>query len=272
MKAKVVTMNKTLASELLAKNIKNRKFKQTTLKSYVDQMNSGRWKNNGEPIIIDVNGFIKDGQHRLMAVTKTDFKYIVPIIYDVETDVMDTIDTGTNRSASDVLYLNGFKYSALISSISKKILAYRRNLTLEASGYSTKVYFSNSVILDFATKEQENIYSIIRSCESIYAKNTSTFSLSDFVFYAYALGFESPKEEHYEFLKHLAGIKIDESDAPSYVRNLTLNHKKNKTKINKDYLFALIIKSFNSFCLGNPPVRYVKWNSNNEFPKAIELN
>jgi hypothetical protein len=272
MKAQIVKLNKTLAKELLAKNNRNRKVKENTLNSYISQMLNGLWKENGEPIIIDSNGVVKDGQHRLLAVVKTDYSYNVPLITNVSPDVMDTIDTGTNRSAGDVLHLNGFKYSSLLSAAIKKILAYNHNLSLSRTGYQTKRYFTNSVILEFASKHEDELYEIVRNCESLYVKNNSVFAHAEFILFAYVIGGLKPNEQHYDFLKHLAGVKVDEGDATSYIRNLLIKAKTQKTSLNKTWILALVIKSYNSYCIGNPQVKYLKHDMKREFPKPIELN
>ena len=164
MKATIVTITQELAKDYLSRNRQNRKVKKNTLNFYKNQMRDGKWKENGEPIIIDVNGVIKDGQHRLMAVAETGYAYRVPVISGISTDVMDTIDTGTNRTASDILELEGFKYASLLASFIKIILS----KSLASGNSSAKhVNVSNSDILKFAESKKEYLELISKEASLI---------------------------------------------------------------------------------------------------------
>ena len=78
---------------------------------------------NGESIVFDKYGILKDGQHRLNGIVATGKSYHICVVRGVEPDVMSTIDTGKSRTPGDVLYLNGFqnanKVAALIVVIKK---------------------------------------------------------------------------------------------------------------------------------------------------------
>ena len=140
MKATVITLTPQLAKDYLARNIENRKVNKTNLNFCINQMINGKWKENGEPIIIDANGVIKDGQHRLIACIEAKYSFRVPVISNVDPNVMDTIDTGRNRTASDVLHLEGFKYCSLVASSIKTILLGR-----SSGDSSKKINISNNL-------------------------------------------------------------------------------------------------------------------------------
>ena len=134
MKAEIIYLNPSKAKELLSMNIGNRNKKSNVKKFYVKQMKEGSWKENGEPIIVDTSGIVKDGQHRLLAVIESGHSYNVPLITGVDPNVMDTIDTGSNRSLSDVLNLNGFLYPSNLSALVKAIINYDRQNKPESRG------------------------------------------------------------------------------------------------------------------------------------------
>ena len=62
---------------------------------------------------------LTDGQHRLMALLNPGKSYHIPVVKGVNVKSMATCDTGKNRSASDVLSINGFKNASLLSSLIK---------------------------------------------------------------------------------------------------------------------------------------------------------
>ena len=104
MESIVITLTPEIAKRYLSKNKKNRSM-SSKVHLYAEDMKAGRWKENGESIIIDKNGVVKDGQHRLSATIISQHEWMVPIVTGVEPSVMDTIDTGKNRSLSDILKL-----------------------------------------------------------------------------------------------------------------------------------------------------------------------
>ena len=163
MKAEILRITPELAKQLLSKNTKNRSVKEHTVNFYKDQMTSGKWKENGESIIIDVNGVIKDGQHRLLAVSKTGFSYIAPVITEVSYDVMDTIDTGTNRSCADIFKLEGLSYPTYLAALCKSIL---KNAYNHHSSHSSKI--SNSDALLLAKENKDELYRVIEISKYIY--------------------------------------------------------------------------------------------------------
>ena len=109
MKASVVEMTPELAASLLERNTRNRNPKKGHVENLAHQMAEGLWKENGEAIIVDKNGDLSDGQHRLKACLLSGKSFRVVLVQGVEPTVMDTIDTGSNRSLKDMLQLEGFK-------------------------------------------------------------------------------------------------------------------------------------------------------------------
>ncbi len=67
----------------------------------------GHWKVNGETIIFDRNGHLKDGQHRLAACAETGISIDTAVAFGVEPDVFDTIGRCKPRSVIDDLGLDG---------------------------------------------------------------------------------------------------------------------------------------------------------------------
>lgn len=271
MKAKIVKLNKEKAKEILSRNINNRRIKESSKSGYSFQMSNGLWKENGEPIIIDKNGVVKDGQHRLLAVINSDYEYKVPLIYDVEPDVMDTIDTGVNRTAGDVLHLNGFKCSNQIAAISKSIILYKNQHSQDKGGWRRVHNLTNSVILKFAKENKELLSTIFKIANNTNSTGVKAFSSTELSFYLYVVSLGYPNEIHKLFIKHLVGAIVSENDAPSYVRNLVLKSKAQKVRLNRNYILAMVIKSFNLFANGNPAIRYIKYDLKSAMPKPIQL-
>jgi hypothetical protein len=89
-------------------------------------MVEGRWRFNGAPIVIDADGALIDGQHRLEALAATDVKLPFLVVVGVDPVVFETIDDGAKRSVADVLGIEGRKNTALLASVANGMLRYER--------------------------------------------------------------------------------------------------------------------------------------------------
>lgn len=121
-KSKIIRVNTTFASTVLSKlNNSNRPLSNGVAKLYANEMLRGQWKCNGEPLIFSIdeegNEHLISGQHRLQglllanqAVQKgeewpeSQLEWDAVIIYGVQHDTADTVDTGKSRNHSDVLF------------------------------------------------------------------------------------------------------------------------------------------------------------------------
>lgn len=265
MKAQIKLITPQYAKELLKMNVGNRRLK-TVKNSYVGQMLNGEWKENGEPIIIDVNGFIKDGQHRLTACIEANFSWHCPIITDVNPDVMDTIDTGANRSFNDVLQLNGYTDCSILAGVTRAICSYKdgRNGLVKSSGISKsgyKTYFSNNKGLSYVNENKDDLHRLVRICSTVYkSQKIKAISAKDLGLILYAISDYNIKQIHVDFLKNISGAIVNENSCTSWVYKKLLTAKLNKTSINSDWKFQAIIKAWNIFSTGDYAVNHLRVN------------
>ena len=274
MEAQIMKITPLIAKELLLQNKNNRKIKEKRIDFYVDQMKKGLWKENGEGFIIDCNGCVKNGQHRLLAVIKANFSYKAPVITGVNPDVMDTIDTGSNRSFADVLTLNGFQNVNTVSAIVFKIHKWgiTRN-ALQIGGKSGKGQLSNSAALEYTYANIKMIEKLIKSLRPYYIKSNKSFSFSDIMFIQYLISNNGTKitETTIEYCKMLMGIIVVEGNSGSYIHSIKSKAKNSKTTLNPEWLLAIVIKGWNNFVCGDPKVNFLKWESRFSFPKVIKI-
>lgn len=106
-RAEFETITPEIAWDLLNNhNKKNRTIRATTVEMYMRDIKNGNWEENGDPIQIDSNGNIKNGQHRLMAVYKANIPVKFLVVRGVDPNV-NAFDVGAKRSVSDVMKLSG---------------------------------------------------------------------------------------------------------------------------------------------------------------------
>jgi hypothetical protein len=108
-------------------NITNRPFDLKLAQKWALEIIRGKWKLNGETIIIDKKAMIHDGQHRLVGLilaetmrqknkefwsdawkTPCVLESVVIVGVDHDDDTINTINTGSPRTLSDVIYRTEF--------------------------------------------------------------------------------------------------------------------------------------------------------------------
>jgi hypothetical protein len=82
-----------------------RKLKPAKVAEFMRKMKEGEWKLlASDPICIDVNGKLCNGQHRLEAVYQLEKGQDFYVAYDVDPDTYDVMDRGTRRTTADMLF------------------------------------------------------------------------------------------------------------------------------------------------------------------------
>lgn len=106
-----MVITKDIADSMLARNTKNyRKVNWNIVHKYARTMEQGLWKHNGEPIIFDENGLLKDGQHRLLAVLESGVPVKMLVVKGVDRDI-NTFDEGGGRTAAQRAKAEGLALS-----------------------------------------------------------------------------------------------------------------------------------------------------------------
>lgn len=105
---RVVNMTPPLAEQLLEKSHpRQRPAKPRKIAVFASDMAAGRWMLNGEPIIVDEDGYTCNGRNRLLAVLKSQATVRMVICYGAPRASVVTMDTGTSRNVNDAAHFLG---------------------------------------------------------------------------------------------------------------------------------------------------------------------
>jgi hypothetical protein len=126
----VETITPAIAEKWLANNPSNRKLKEAAVEAYTAQMRADRWLLNGEALVFDISGALLNGQHRLTACVKAGASFSTVVVRGVERSAFTTMDTGSRRSANDVLGMQGFANVNPLASTARTVINYRRGSPL----------------------------------------------------------------------------------------------------------------------------------------------
>lgn len=98
----VVELSPALAHFLLGRNKINRRRRGTRINTYANDMAGGRWALTGEPIIIDSEGNLIGGQHRLYACIESGASFRTLVVWGVDPSVRKSLDSGLAQTLGDV--------------------------------------------------------------------------------------------------------------------------------------------------------------------------
>lgn len=103
--SETVTLTPAMAEEWLTRNTHNRVIRNGRIEELVGAIVRGEWFLNGDAIRFAIDGSLLDGQHRLWAVVLADIPIETMVVWDLQPESQDTMDTGTRRNLGDVLRL-----------------------------------------------------------------------------------------------------------------------------------------------------------------------
>jgi len=270
----LVYITPEIAEHYLSYNTQNRKESGSSINFLTQQMNKGLFIENGESIVFDKNMKLTDGQHRLMAIIKSGKSYHIPVVKGVNIKSMATYDTGKNRSAADVLSINGFKNANLLSTFIKLINKYEKNGSKASKplSYSRDEQLTNQQILNYCKDNYDWLYRIILDVTNIYVKSEiKVISKSYFCYMVYMIGGKNPDQMVYEFMKNIYGLNRTQDTATSYLYSKLYKSKVNKEPLGFYWVLGMTIKAWNYFIDGNPSVRFFRFSTEQELPK-ININ
>jgi len=269
----MVYVTPEVAKNLLRYNTKNRNTAENNKKFLTKEMKNGRFIENGESIVFDKNGVLLDGQHRLLSIITSGNSYFIPIVRGVEPNAMATFDTGKNRTAADILTLNGFKQGVNLSTLIILIDTYgTKKLKKGSITHSRRVKLTNQQILEYCQDNYHWLIEIIHKNKLNYSKSKlKVLSLSQINIISYLLGGENPSSKVYDFIGHLTGNSIIRDSAASYLYSKLYDSKINKEPLNFYWILGMSIKAYNYFIDGNPAIRYFKFKVTEEMPKVKEM-
>lgn len=114
------------AREILAtKNQGNRNLKKGKVAQYTAAMQAGRWRFTPVPIIFEEHtGRLLDGQNRLQALINSGRSFPFIVCDNASADIMQAIDQGASRSASDHLTTRGIHGGASLAPLLLAIIGY----------------------------------------------------------------------------------------------------------------------------------------------------
>lgn len=260
----IVTVTPEIAREWLDSNIHNRPVRETTIRRYVEAMKAGQWELNGETIKFSSQGVLLDGQHRLRAVVQSGVTIQSYVIHDLPPAVFDTIDTGANRSISDLLALQGESNNVVLGP-ALRLLYIQDELgsVREMSGKMARVV-TNRDLLETLERHPNLIHSI-----SFVGGVTAIKKLLSIPVAAYCHYMFTKLQPHHadSFFIKLARASDLEEDNPILILRMRLEGMSKASTGDRLEAIAITIKAWNAY-RERRPVKSLRWSRVEDFPVA----
>lgn len=127
-----------------ANEVRNRTVSLDTVRKYARDMTEDRWLWTGEPIQLDHDGFVRNGQHRLLAVIESGTTQDFFVVKDLDPLAQLVIDVGRPRTIANQMHMSGVHNATLSAAIANVLIRWREGKMF--STYSPSVLQVQNVI------------------------------------------------------------------------------------------------------------------------------
>jgi hypothetical protein len=261
LRSRMVELDPQLATLLLGTQGHNRRIKRDLVERLTRDIKEGRWELNAQPLLIDSEGHLGDGQHRCLAVIKAGKAVPVVVTFGIAPTAFATLDSGRSRTPGDVLYVSGEKSTGYLSRVLNLI-------SLDKHGLMKKNRWSESATNSEREQllgEHPEIRESVQRCEKGKAV-ISTGTLA----YVHWRGHQIAAQAADDFVDALVTGANLPVDSPAHVlREMLLKNKVNRRKkLQGPVVLAYIIKAFNAFARGET-MRKLTLRPSDGFPEFV---
>lgn len=256
-----------LATYMLSRNVSNRPLKMNRVNEYYQDMIRGRYKEGtAETIKMSDKNHLLDGQHRLTALVKAGVTLEFLVAEGLDESIFDVLDTGGNRSASDIFSLGEVPNYTQTSTMIRKYLNFKSGKHCDGS---TRENVTNALLFESYNLRPDFYQEVIKLSQRLRVKSALVVDgslISSFIcFFS-----DRNEEQAISFMKELCREIPSTNPTIDTLYNVFVKDKmSNSKKINATSKHAFITKAWNAY-RSNKVLKVFKFDSKNEeFPTAI---
>jgi hypothetical protein len=270
-KSGVEELTPEAAREILegSKDVNNRTVADSHVTWLAGQMKAGKWMCNGEPIILDEDGQLLDGQHRLWAVMESGVNVKTMVTRGISRAAFATIDTGYARTSANVLGMSGEQNVTVLAAALGWVWRHESGKMmwpLKTSGYTSMIglgllrkHPGLKAVVTWAVSARHNVV----------LKNVTISALAFLRFM-----FEKHKpQKAAEFFSLVGDEAQDQAGTPTRVlrdRILTLSSGTRRTAKDVRDVMAMFIKAWDAFLNGARPQK-ILWRRIGLYPEDFPV-
>ena len=241
-----------------------RKINPANVSYLSSEISKGNWRLNGEPIIIDADGNIIDGIHRLSAIIESGETIKSAVVFGVQKNSIHTIDQGRARSLADVFTIQFQpKYAATSAAAVNVIFQFRArrysrvgfgalNGSAGGGGIQRDQKASPAEAKKFIS-QNPGFFSFVEESMRLYHNGDKLLAARTFCGMKWIIEQENPIHSESFFTALSTGVGISEDNPIYYLRKKLIENKNPNSRVRPMsglQLTALLIKTFNYFSEG----------------------
>lgn len=257
--AEIKTINPAVAKAILATSRRNRHVTISRVRKLSQAMELGEWI-IAQPIMVNCDGTLLDGQHRLHAVIRSGKSIQFLVISGFESlDTFGRIDDVATRRLKDWLQIRGESLPDILAAVVVMAAKDERGMIPTTSGPGFQMTAPEGI--DYLEAHDEIRRSVMEAPATVtrYASR----AMLCFCHYKFA---QKDRAAAGSFLIDLAtGDKEGERDPIYLLRERLKSNRRAKTKLPRTEMLALIYKSWNAVRAGQK-LHNLRWRSTG--PKA----
>lgn len=268
-RVEVMEITPEVARQLLERGGQNRPIKRK-VSHYAREMAEGRWILNGSTIVLNEQGEVLDGQHRLLACIEAGISFQTVVVYDVPRSAFVTIDAGMPRSLADDLAVEGVvNYTTIAAGLGWVWLYDKGNINLNQRPTGDQ-RGTRAGLLAFYRKCSAPAWQRAAKAGQEAAKLVGSAGIGAGCHFIFQRKSASAADDFFRRL--LEGELTDEgSPFPSLRRRLMKDRYEDRmNRMNPGAKIALILKAWNAFISG-AKVKQLRLSPSDKdvFPAAI---
>jgi len=251
----------------------NRPLSNKQVEYLTQQANAGKYFADVAPIHFDTQGRLRNGQHRMWMVIESEKPLQFLVIRNATEEEIDAVDIGKRRSGGDVLALDGYANSAMLSGSLIHLWLYENH---QIPGHSRSMFntknapgMTNHTMREFMSLHPGMVTSVefMRSTPSV--RLLATASVMTFCHYGInrANATQGPA-----FWVSIATQNFWGQSDPAfriYDRLTRSRGEKRASKLVPSEVAALTIKAWN-FWIQGKDVRYLRWRAPGHRDHTVE--
>lgn len=249
-----------LAERMLEKLTVQRRLIANHVGFLAREISGGRWWINGDTIRFSKTRLL-DGQHRLHAIVQAGVGIWCLVVEEIDDDAYDSIDTGRNRQAGDVLYTLGYGQGFQVAAAARLLWYYDNKMVLDSG---QKV--SNHQVVETVRK-----YPFIKYVAE-YLANAKTMRAAPILAAVVLIGKRVGRESAMAYLEKLViGAELRADDPVRFFRDRWLAQKsKHNTRTERKVWVAITIKTYNAWLAGKKSTMAERWAEDERWPEAAK--
>lgn len=252
-------------------DFKNRKKKDFWIKQLSEEINNGKWLLTHQGISISDRGNLIDGQNRLHAIILAGYGVWMNVSRGFPEESFYQIDKGIKRGLADNYHVADIPGSEKQSRGVRCFFKIRDGVTeYPTHDREKELKRTDKDYIDFYFENESLCKSIMIQGNILYYKNKMLSLTETYGFMMYLIKEKKySKEEVFSFMNQLYLIDIPENQSLTVLFQRLVEDKNSPDKLKNKIKWAFIIKTFNSWVIGEEMKRLRYVPQIERFPKII---